>query len=561
MTVQPGASRVRLAAAICLVAAVSVSVVFGLTRGSVGQEPPAPADVGEKGPVPAATQPGPTTPPALSSPKSTESMERQPYRIVIHFACHPSSRIDETRRSDLLRDWQILVRRFVGTPWVISIAPPSSPLLDLDLEDPDASAFANVGAFDKVWLVHADRPDAGTGLVFSGREYDTATRRLGPLQRRTVESLGDAPRALLVFALDLFSPTALITGQEGGRAMLTVRGSMIEPASPIGRVVAKGTVFQPLRLVSAKKGTVVLTIALTYLQVESMDGPVARCTIISAYRDPLTQRVVQANTLAGVGIKPGQSPLRLRFVTGVDQIPAAGYTLTAHVPPDGKPREMGLTDRSGRIVLRPGFAEGLVILRLLAGGVEPVREFPIMPGESSPKLPIPINPRPQTVALESQIDSLRDEVVDLVALRARLEARMEARLKGEDWPGLEAALKEFSRLTPRDEYAKRLAQLKEDAAREQAQSKTAILTKTAQAQINDLQSMIDRYLDDEAMRAYSQALEQSRTELAAKEKAQAMATKAAPPARRAERKVDQPATTSKSSVTAQPKQESPVVPF
>jgi hypothetical protein len=472
---------------------------------------------------------------------------------VLHFACHPSSRIDEARRADLVRDWQVLVRRFVGSPWVMTIAPPTSPLLDLDLEDPDPSAFTKVGEFDKVWLVHADRPDAGTGLVFSGREFDSATRRLGPLQRRTVEAIGDAPRALLLFALDLFSPTALITGQEGGRALLTVRGSMIEPASPIGQVVAKGTVFQPLRLISIKEGTVVKTIVHTYLQVESVDGPVARCRIMSAYRDPLTQRVVQANTLAGVGIKAGQSPIRLRFVAGADLTPAAGYTVTARVPPDGKPRELGLTDRSGAIVLRPGFADGLVILRLLAGGVEPVAEFPIMPGESSPQHPISINPLPETVALESQIDSLRDEVVDLVALRARLEARMEARLKGNDWTGLAEAIKEFSRLTPRDVYAKRLAELKEEAVRVQAESKKTILTKTAIAMINDLQALLDRYLDDETLNAYNRALEEGRADLAAREKALAAKKAAPPPLRRIEEKAAPSKSTSKSSGIAQPK--------
>ncbi len=544
------AQGLRLAATAFLVTAMVVSVFLKLGGESVGQESAAPSSDGETSPAqtrsePASTAPSPVPDSELASPKLTEPMERQPYRIVLHFASHPSSRIDEARRADLLRDWLVLVRRFVGTPWVITIAPPSSVLLDLDLEDPDPSAFAGVGAYDKVWLVHADRPDADQGLMFSGREYDTATRRLGPLQRRAVEALGDAPRALLQFTLDLFSPTALITGQEGGRALLTVRGAMLEPASPIGRVVTKGTVFQPLRLVSVKGGIVVRTIPLTYLQVESVDGPVARCTITSAFRDPLTQRVVQANTLAGVGIKPGQSPLRLRFVTHVDKVPAAGYTLTARVPPDGKPRELGMTDRSGRIVLRSGFAEGLVILRLLAGSVEPVVELPIMPGESSEEREVPINPRPQTVALESQVDSLRDEVVDLVALRARLEARMEARLKGEDWAGLEGAIKEFSHLTPRDEYAKRLAQLKDEAVREQAESKKAILTKTAQAQINDLQAMIDRYLDDETMKAYGQALEENRAEVAAKQKAQAqaIARKAASSrsASQAERKPDRPA--------------------
>jgi hypothetical protein len=172
-----------------------------------------------------------------------------------------------------------------------------------------------------------------------------------------------------------------------------------------------------------------------------------------------------------------------------------------------------------------------VILRLLAGNVEPVRELPIMPGESSEERVIPFKPLPLTVALEARVDSLRDEVVDMVALRARLQARMEARLKGEDWTGLDDALKEFGRLTPRDHYAKRLAQLKDEALQQQERIKSAILTKTANTQITDLQAMIDRYLDDEPIKAYVAALEDSRADATAKEKARlkAVAKKSAPP--------------------------------
>jgi hypothetical protein len=147
-------------------------------------------------------------------------------------------------------------------------------------------------------------------------------------------------------------------------------------------------------------------------------------------------------------------------------------------------------------------------------------ELPIMPGESPDERAIAFDPRPLTVALESRIDSLRDEVVDLVALRARLEARMKARLDGEDWAGLEEALKEFARLTPREEFAQRLTKLKGDAADEQEQKKTPVLTKTAQAQISDLQSLIDRYLDDEVFKAYSDALERAQVDAGAKAKDQ-----------------------------------------
>jgi hypothetical protein len=465
-----------------------------------------------------AQQDSPTVPEASPA----EPIERRPYRILLHVAVDPSARIDELKRSELLREWQILVRRFIGAPWVVSIADSPSALANLDLESLDSAAFASVGTYDKVWVVRVGRPDQDSVLVFTGREYDTSTKQLGPLQVRTVSALSDAPRAMLQFTRELFNPIAAITRQEGGHAILTVQGGLIAPASPIGAVVAKRMVFQPLRLVSLNEGKVqVLKIIWTYLQVESVEGAVARCTIITGLRDPLSKRYSRPNSLAALGLKPGNSTLKLRFVSGPDRNPAAGYTLTARLAPDGQSRELGTTDRAGRIVLKPDFARNLVILRLLAGSVEPIVEFPMMPGETGEERVISVDPKPYTVALESELDSLRDEVVDLVALRARLEARMKARLDGEDWKGLDEAIKEFSQLTPRDKFAQQLAQLKDDAAHRQAELKTAVLTKTAQAQITELQSMIDRYLEDDVFRSYSEALSKFRSETDAKTKADA----------------------------------------
>jgi len=472
---------------------------------------------------------GQEAPKEPAKPAPREAIERRPYLISVQLTCDRSARIDDARRAALVRDWQILVRRFVGTPWVLSIEEAGSPLANLDLDRLEPEAFSGPSSFDKVWVMRIGRSESDWALSLAGREYDTATRRLGPLQRRTVQSLGDAPRGLLQFTLDLFNPTAEISGQEGGRALLKVQGAALEPASPVGAVVAKGTVFQPLRVVSLRDGKVQISrIRYTYLQVESVDGPVARCAIISALRDPLTKRTSRPSSLAALGLKAGTSPVKLRFVTRPNQAPAAGYTLTARLLPDGQPRELGTTDRAGRILLLPGFANGLVILRLLAGNVEPMVELPMMPGVNFDERDIAFDPKPLTVALESRIDSLRDEVVDLVALRARLEARMKARLDGADWPGLEEALQEFSKLTPRDDFAQRLTKLKDDAAHEQEKAKTAILTKTAQAQISDLQSMIDRYLDDETFKAYSEALEGTKAGAGAKTKAQTRKAGVAP---------------------------------
>ena len=348
----------------------------------------------------------------------TEAVERRPYRISLHIGFDPNTRIDEARSCcpdpGVASPRATIHRR----PWAVTIAGPSTPLSNVQVDILEPDAFVSVGPFDKVWVMRIASEGTGSGLVFTGREYDSATRRLGPLQHRVVPAVSDAPRAMLQFTRDLFNPTAVISGQEGGRALLTVQGAMIAPASPFGAVVEKGTVFQPLRLVSLADGKVqIVPVPHTYLQVESIEGPVARCAIISALSDPLTKRMARPNSLAAVGLKPGNSPITLRFVTRPDQGPAAGYMLTARLVPDGQPRELGITDRSGRIVLKPGFARGLVILRLVAGSVEPMLELPIMPGESAEQRPIAFDPKLATVALETQLDSLRDEVVDLVALR------------------------------------------------------------------------------------------------------------------------------------------------
>lgn len=134
-------------------------------------------------------------------------------------------------------------------------------------------------------------------------------------------------------------------------------------------------------------------------------------------------------------------------------------------------------------------------------------EFPFMPGDPGEQAIPPFDPKPQTVALTTRLDSLRDEVVDLVAVRARLEARLKARYDGEDWEGAEAALKEFEKLPPRESFVNALNSLREDAARRQAETKTAILTRTAQARIAELQGLMERYLDDEGFRAFADALQ------------------------------------------------------
>jgi hypothetical protein len=452
---------------------------------------------------------------AAAAEAPSVAIERLPYKITAHVAIAPEARIDARGRDRLLGAWRGLVRRFVGAPWELTIAGGDRAVAGVDLGTLDFEAVASLAAdCDKVWLIQVGRE--GAAWTLAGRELDTDTQRLGPTYRHLARYAADLPRALLDLAHDLFRPSATIGQASGGGVALTVRGAALPTASPFGQVVAPGTFFRPIRFITLSDGKRrVLDIPFTYLRVESLDGAAAHCAIASGLRDPLTRRIAQKSTLVALGSKPGPHPTRLRFLTADHDAPAAGYRLTARPLPDGAAHDVGTTDREGRIVIPAGEArsEALLELRLLAGSVEPLVEFPLMPGESAQERTIPpFDVRSQTVALESRLDALRDAVVDLVAVRARLEARLKARYDGEDFAGAQAALSEFHQLPSRDAFAAHLARLKDEAAAQQAKTKSAILTRTAQAQLAELDGLITRYLDDEAFRAYAEALAKARAD-------------------------------------------------
>jgi hypothetical protein len=491
-----------------------------------GQSPVKAADT----PRPSTTAPVPPKPAVAAKPAgkaAVEPLDRQPYRIRALIATEPEARFDARCRAELLEGWLMMVRRFVGAPWQVEVlgeeqATPHVFSAGLEALDPESIEPLSEGV-EKVWLIRVGA--AGSGLVFTGREYDAATRRLGALQRREAPVVRDAPRVMLMFSLDLFAPYARIGEHFGKDVALTVRGASLEPASPLGQIAAPGTVFQPFRAVPRMGSPpLVREIPYTFLRADSNEGPTVHCSFTSGLPDPFTNRVVQKTDLVALGVKPGKMPTRLRFQTLPDKAPAAGYVLTARAFPDGSPREVGMTDREGRIAIPPGFSDGLVVIRLLAGSEEPMIEFPLMPGDSPSELVVPpFDPKPLTIMLETRLDSIRDTVIDLVAVRARLEARLKARFDGEDWPGAEDTLKEFNALTPKETFATEVARLKDEAAKEQASSKRAILTKTAQARIADLQSLIERYLDDEGFKAYADALEKLKADPKGKAKAKAQA--------------------------------------
>jgi hypothetical protein len=446
----------------------------------------------------------------------TVPIDKQPYAIRVLLGFDPATRVDAPRRALVLDEWDALTRRFVGAPWSVEIASDSGLLAAVSVENLKAEDLkASSDKADKVWAIRVG--STGPTLMLEGRELDVETGRLGEVHRREVVFPSDLPRELLRLALAMFTPSAEVGESKEGGVSFLVKGASLPASSPLGEVAPVGTIFRALRIFPKPDGAApeIIEVRYSYFRVDRLEGPVAHCEIIRGVGDPLTNRYSRENRLVALGIKPSSTPTKMRFIMKGDRQPAAGYRLIARsIPPGPKPTELGMTDREGRITIRPGAADSLVSLRLMAGNDEPMLDIPVMPGESSEERTIVFEPRPLTLALEAKLDALRDAIIDVVAVRSRLEARMKARLDGEDWPGLDEAIGEFRKLTPRDTFATRLNKIREDGQRQEIEAKTTVLTRNARAQLDETQGLIDRYLDDDMIRSYEDAASRAKAELA-----------------------------------------------
>jgi hypothetical protein len=458
--------------------------------------------------APSATSSASKSDSKVAKPK-TIPIDQKPYRIRAWLAPAPQAPIDARGMRILTENWRSLVTRFVGPPWVLEVAEGEGPLLAGPLASLQATAVIPLAqGFDKAWLIEIAPLPGSLGLKISGREYDAATGLLGLVFSEKVRIIDDAPRALLKLVLNMFSPTAEIGNQSQGKVAIRVQGSSLTAANPVGRVVGPNSIFRAARVIYNPDGSVrqITAIPRTYLRVDSRKGDEAICEIISRLRDPLTRMVRGKYKVVAVGLKPTSLPTRLRFITAPpENRPAAGYTVTARQAPNGPPRIVGTTDRDGRVELEPRFIDGLAMVRLLAAGVEPLDDFPVIPGEQIEERTVIIDPKADATSLETKVIALRDQVVDQAATRARMLTLIEPRAKSENWDEVRMLLQEYEKLPKKPLFADQLTALRADADKTQKEKRRPVLTSTALRLLAETEALTNRYIDDDEFASYADA--------------------------------------------------------
>ncbi len=153
------------------------------------------------------------------------------------------------------------------------------------------------------------------------------------------------------------------------------------------------------------------------------------------------------------------------------------------------------------------------MLHLMGGDNEPLADLPVMPGEIRDTRPIMIDTKNLTVELETELNAIRDEVLDQIVIRKRLEKYLSFREDGDQWDEIAKLLEQFEQLPTKASFNERVTKLRDDASKKQNAGKKpiAILTRNAQKMISDTSAMIDGYLDDEIFKAFAEALAKRQT--------------------------------------------------
>ena len=461
----------------------------------------------------------------IHSAESLTAARSRPYKIRAHVSFDSATRVDQTMRKTILEDWLTLIHRFVGDPWEVETVANSPTIAAIALDSLNPEVVKTLGqGVDKVWVIQVRRD--GVNLVVEGRELDVLLNRFGEVHRAETRDLVNLPRVLLTLALSTFEPLAEVGESKAGGVTFEIQGGSLSTASSTGAVAPVGSIFRVFRLFLDKNGAITDTreIPYSYFRVEERIGSTARCSIIKGIGDPLTGRYARRNRLVGLGIQPARAATKLRFLLKGDKAPAAGYKLIARAATaDTTWYDVGITDREGRVELPINFASELAFVRVLAGNNEPMADLPVMPGETRQERSIVFVGRPRTLDLEAKLDALQDAIIDVVASRARLETRMKARLEGEDFEGFDASLAEVRKLPTKDQFDRDLKSIRTEAETAEAEMKTLILTRTARNQIDESQALINRYLDEDSIRALAETAESLKADKAADPKQKTLA--------------------------------------
>lgn len=401
---------------------------------------PAPTAAAETAPKPAATKK-----PAEPEPGMT------PYSVLVRLNVPVDPQIDSAFRNALATSVKTQLRTAMGQMWTTEVTVAAdarlASLAALSAVRPDdvTSEFED-GAYDKVFLGSVDL--SGSRWSLAAREWDAASRTLGPVVSESTFDVRNAGVLLADAVQRSFRPLARIESVERGVVVTAIRGGEFPPGDPSAMPFKAGDLLIPFVRYYDRERVLqqIRELPWTYLRVNSVERARMECETVSAYRTPLSGSRRRMELLA-IAARPAYPATRLVIAprgNAADPLPGCRIELLNRLPTADDPvddREKLLTDRLGSIVVSADPEHPLKHV-LVHSGRTVLGRVPIIPGMAE-TVTLAIPDDSARLSVEGSLSVLEGELIDAVASRAVLMARSRLMAKARRWEELDSFLEQL----------------------------------------------------------------------------------------------------------------------
>lgn len=382
--------------------------------------------------------------------------ELSPYRVHLLTAVESSASLSPRLEQDIPTYLAARASSAVGGTWRLEA---SEAPLELryrllhslgNLTAEDIPAAAKKG--DKVILLGIAKGEPG--FIVRARELDLTTGLWNTTATRIVRQSSSVKQEALWCLLSAFAPQARIEKVEDKIVTLKLRASALARTEGDLPLFLAGTVFRPVLVKCDTHGTIQAgpaeAIPWTYLiptENKTSTSPFT-ARIETGLSDAVLPGYHPTRLRLALGVRPSQDATTIKLVATGSAAPLEGYEIAA-VEPEvaGQPGLVESLGRSGPdgIVSVPT-GKTTVRTLLVRHGEEVLARLPMVPGLTEEITVTLADDRPR-LAIESILNGIQDNLLDLVARREVLVSRIKAATKEGDTAAA-AKLKDQLRLLP-----------------------------------------------------------------------------------------------------------------
>jgi hypothetical protein len=447
------------------------------------------------------------------------AIELEPYRVRVNIAFEDGPRFNAEFRRDLLRQVADGLERSVGEFWQAEVVEESGGTFagsaalrrltsEILVREP---ALAEVDKQYCLWV-----QSVGAGFHLEGREYDTATRNLGPLTAGSAADRSEIPLALLAALVRLFRPVATAEQPRTGPAVIRARGGSYSPPDSSWQPIQAEQIFEAYYSFRNQEQVVdrVQHVPWTYI-VAGSSPKLGRseATVISGLRSPLAARRNRVQTVAlGVASRGSLSTLTLmtrpparKRLAGleVELSPVPHPQPNADKSEGDKPAAKNprlVSDRNGVVPLSAEMApDGRPVWLLVHSGQVLLARVPFLPGTQA-AIVLELPDDSFRLETEGEIALVQAKLVDTVARRAVLISMAKSRAKAGEWDAVTGFLKDLEAMPKAGSFSSEINVIRLNSAKAARARRDPTSEQRIQKLCNETLELVTNYLDEEKLK-------------------------------------------------------------